>query len=82
MSKILRHSQSKEIETYLSTSDKIASELKIKILEELHDKGKKYKDSFIWLIERNKGLVIDVFDVRGDVFETDTYYFKDFPINL
>ena len=79
MSKIFRNSETKEIETFLSTSNKISTGLKNKILEELYNKGQRYKDSFIWLISRNEALTIDVFNIKGEVFETDTFYYNDFP---
>ncbi len=80
MSKIFRNSDTKEIEYFLSTTDKISAGLKKIIQEELQDKGKKYKDSFIWLISRNERLTIDVFNTKGDIIETDTYPYQDFPI--
>jgi hypothetical protein len=79
MSKIFRQSETKEIEYYLSTNDKVSPELKRILQEDLHDKANKYKDSFIWLISRNEAMTIDVFNVKGEVFETDTFYFKDYP---
>jgi hypothetical protein len=81
MSKIFRNSQVQEINDFLSTSNKISSALKGKILSELQDKGRQYKDSFIWLISRNEALTIDVFNIKGEVFETNTFYYKDF-VNL
>jgi hypothetical protein len=82
MSKIFRQSESKEIEHFLSTNERVSPVLKKLIQEELHSKGEKYKDSYIWLILRSEAFTIDVFDIKGDIFETDTYYFKDFPTNL
>lgn len=82
MSKIFRQTETKEIETFLSVSEKISPKLKNLIQEELQDKKSKYKDSFIWLISENEKLTIDVFNIKGDMFETDTFFFKDFPTNL
>jgi len=81
MSKIFRNSETKEIENFLSTSEKVSPELKSIIQEELQTKGKRYKDSFIWLISENDKIVIDVFNIKGEVFETDSFYYTDY-INL
>lgn len=78
MSKIFRNSETKEIDNFLSNTDKITPNLKGVIQEELKDKTDKYKDSFIWLISRNDVLTIDVFNIKGDIIETDNYFYKDY----
>jgi hypothetical protein len=78
MSKIFRQSETKEIEHFLSTSDKITPALKKILQEELQDKANNWKNNFIWLISRNEAITIDVFDVKGDIIETDSFYYKDF----
>lgn len=80
MSKIFRNSETTAIENFLSDSDNISCQLKNKVLEDLRSKEQSYKDSFIWLMSRNEAITIDVFNVKGEVFETDTFYFKDFPV--
>jgi hypothetical protein len=82
MPKILRQFETKEIEYFLSNSDKVSPKLKKKIQDDLKDKADKFKNNFIWLIERNEALTIDVFDVKGDIIETESFYFKDYPVNL
>lgn len=76
MSKIFRESETQEIETFLSEHDRVTPEFKIKIQEELKAKKNYYKDCFIWLISRREDLTIDVFNVKGEVFETNTYPFE------
>ena len=78
MSKIFRNSEIKEIDNFLSNTDSITPKLKGLIQEELKDKTDKYKDSFIWLISRNDVLTIDVFNIKGDIIETDNYFYKDY----
>ena len=68
------------MEDFLSSSDRISPKLKATVLEDLHRKEKIYKNDIIWLISRNEAITIDVFDIKGDVFESDTYFYKDFPI--
>jgi hypothetical protein len=82
MPKILRQFETKEIEYFLSNSDKVSPKLKKKIQDDLKDKADKFKNNFIWLIERNEALTIDVFDVKGDIIETESFCFKDYPVNL
>jgi len=78
MSKIFRHSEIEEIENFLLNSNLISSSLKNKIQEDLKDKGNKYKNSSIWLISRNEAITIDVFNTKGDILETNTFYYKDY----
>jgi hypothetical protein len=78
MSKIFRHSETEEIENFLLNSNLISSSLKNKIQEDLKDKGSKYKNSSIWLISRNEAITIDVFNTKGDILETNTFYYKDY----
>jgi hypothetical protein len=78
MSKIFRHSETEEIENFLLNSNLISSSLKNKIQEDLKDKGNKYKNSSIWLISRNEAITIDVFNTKGDILETNTFYYKDY----
>lgn len=80
MSKIFRHSETEEIEKFLIKSDLISPSLKNKIQEDLKDKGNKYKNSSIWLISRNEAITIDVFNTKGDILETDTFYYKDYNL--
>ena len=79
MSKIFRQNETKEIEHFLSTSGKISPALKKTIQEDLRSKEEKFVNNFIWLISRNEAITIDVFDVKGDIVETDSFYYKDFP---
>lgn len=78
MSKIFRNSEIKEIDNFLSNNEKVAPSLKEVIQEELKEKTDKYKDSFIWLISRNDVLTIDVFNLKGDIIETDNFFYKDY----
>ena len=80
MSKIFRHSQTEEINYFLNTNPKISDELKTIIQDDLNEKIKKYnrESNSIWLIERSEAVTIDVFNIRGEVFETDTYFFSNY----
>jgi hypothetical protein len=78
MSKILRHSETQEIEHFLSTSEKISPKLKKILREELKAKGDSWNNNFIWLISRNEVVTIDVFDVKGDIIETESFFYKDY----
>lgn len=78
MSKILRHSETQEIEYFLSTSTKISAKLKEIIKAELKKKGEHWTKNFIWLIARNEAITIDVFDMKGDIIETENFYYKDY----
>ena len=78
MSKIYQKSEKKEMEEFLSSSEQISPKLRNILLEDLHHKGTHYKDGIVWLISRNEAITIDVFDIKGDIFESDTYFYKDF----
>ena len=80
MSKIFRHSQTEEINYFLNNNPKISDELKTIIQDDLNEKIKKYnrESNSIWLIERSEAVTIDVFNIRGEVFETDTYFFSNY----
>lgn len=82
MSKIFRQNETKEIENFLSSNEIISSKLKSKIQEEMKSKEQTYHDSFIWLITTREKVTIDVFNVKGEVFETKTFHFKDYPVML
>lgn len=80
MSKIFRQTETKEIENFLNSNEVISSKLRNKIQEEMHIKEQKYQDSLIWLISAREKVTIDVFNIKGEVFETETFFFKDFPV--
>jgi len=79
MSKIFRASETKEIEYFLDTNEKVSFKLKDIILDELSQKTKRYSEGIIWLMTESEKMVIDVFNFKGEVFETETFYYKDFP---
>lgn len=80
MSKIIRHSETKEIEYFLNNNEKLSQDLKTIIREELTKKGERFKNALIWLIERNEAITIDVFDIKGDIIETKNFYYKDYSL--
>lgn len=80
MSKILRHTEKEEIEYFLSNNDKVSAKLKEVIKSELKKKEEHWTKNFIWLIARNEALTIDVFDMKGDTIETESFYYKDYSL--
>lgn len=82
MSKIFRHNEKESIKSFMEQNPLFSLELKTLIMKELHTKETKYKHSSIWLILRNEIATIDAFDEKGEVFETCSYFFKDFPVTL